>query len=532
MVPLVEQPWLTVASVLSLITVLAIGLWSGGRTRTAKDFFVAGRSVGLWVIAMATMTAAFSGFVFLGGPGLTYQIGVASLFIVVPVGFTSGLLCWLLAKRLRLLAEVEEVFTIPDALMCRFNSKMTTALGSVAILIGTIGYLGAQLLALGILIETLLGTRHLFGERSLLIAMAIGLGILLFYSVLGGMVAGVYTDLVQGAVMLVGSLLVFGQALKVGGGLQGMTSSILASDGMEGFFEPFGHVSFSVALGFFFVFGIGVLGQPQMVHKFLMLERVEQLRWMPLVLGGSQVVCLLIWVGIGLVVPALVAEGRLAPLDNPDGATLQFLLGFVPDALAGVVIAAALAAIMSTADSLLNIGAAVLVRDLPRVWGRPVQRQLAAGRVATVILALFAATLALGYGDLIALLGTFAFGTLAAALAPTLAAGMSWSRVSHVAASASIATGLVVNLGLEVLTRAEALPPVMARQLGGSAIPSAVALAASFSVLGLVTWMRRDRSDELSGQSARSSSCDREAYGRPDAASVEFDVESTPDLLR
>ena len=497
MVPLVEQPWLMVASVLSLVAFVAIGLWSARRTRTAEDFFVAGRNIGLWVTAMATMTAAFSGFVFLGGPGLTYRIGIASLFIVVPVGFTSGLLCWLLAERLRLLAEVEDVFTIPDALSCRFENRLTTGLGSVAILIGTVGYLGAQLLALGILLETMLGTRHLFGDNSLPIAMAIGLGILLFYSVIGGMVAGVYTDLMQGAVMLVGSLLVFGQSLRVGGGLRGISSSILASDGMTGFFEPFGRVPFSVALGFFFVFGVGVLGQPQMLHKFLMLERVEQLRWMPLVLGGSQVVCLLIWIGIGLAVPALVAEGRLAPLDNPDGATLQFLVGFVPDALAGLVIAAALAAIMSTADSFLNIGAAVLVRDLPRLLGRPLARQLVAGRIATVILGLFAAWLALVYGDLIALLGTFAFGTLAAALAPTLAVGMSWSRVSHTAASASITTGLIVNLGLEALARIEALPPAATRLLSGFAVPSAVALAASFSVLGLVTWVGKDGRDDL-----------------------------------
>jgi Na+/proline symporter len=234
-----------------------------------------------------------------------------------------------------------------------------------------------------------------------------------------------------------------------------------------------------------------------MVHKFLMLKRVDQLKWMPLVLGGSQVVCLLIWVGIGLVVPALVAAGRMAPLENPDGATLQFLLGFVPEALAGVVIAAALAAIMSTADSFLNIGAAVLVRDVPRLLGRPVRRQLAAGRVATVILALFAASLALGYGDLIALLGTFAFGTLAAALAPALAVGMSWSRVGPMAASASIATGLVVNLGLEIWTRVQTVPEGASGALHGFAIPSAVALAASFSVLGLVTWLGEERAEAL-----------------------------------
>ena len=497
MPPLFDQPWLIAVTVLSLATIVGIGLWSRSRTRTAADFFVAGRDIGLWVLAMATMTTAFSGFVFLGGPGLTYSIGIASLFIIAPVGFTSGLLCWVLAKRLRLLAEVEEIFTIPDALQSRFGSKMTTALGSVAVLIGSIGYLAAQLLALGILLESLLGTRDLLDAWSLPVALALGCGILVFYSVLGGMVAGVYTDLVQGSLMLAGSVLVFGQTLSIGGGLQGMASSILASDGMAGFFAPFGRVSFSVALGFFFVFGVGVLGQPQMVHKFLMLRRVEQLRWMPLVLGGSQVVCLLIWVGIGLVVPALVASGRMAPLHSPDDASLQFLLGFVPEALAGLVIAAALAAIMSTADSFLNIAAAVLVRDLPRLLDRPLERQLAAGRLATVVVALVAATLAIGYGDLIALLGTFAFGTLAAALAPALAVGMSWSRVGPAAATASIVTGLVVNLGLEIATRSRFVSGALADALSGIAIPSAVALAASLSVLGLVTWLGRDRSGSL-----------------------------------
>jgi Na+/proline symporter len=497
MPPLFEQPWLAAASALSLAAVLAIGLWSASRTHSAKDFFVAGRRIGLWVVAMATMTAAFSGFVFLGGPGLTYRIGVASLFIIVPVGFTSGLLCWVLAKRLRLLAEIDEVFTIPDALNSRFDNRLTTALGSLAILIGTIGYLGAQLLALGILLESLLDTPVLFGAWSLPVALAIGLTILLFYSVMGGMVAGVYTDLVQGAVMLIGSLLVFDQAMRIGGGIHGITSSILSSGAMTGFFEPFGRVSFSAAVGFFFVFGVGVLGQPQMVHKFLMLERVDQLRLMPLVLGASQVVCLLIWVGIGLVVPALVAEGRMAPLDNADGATLRFLLDFVPDAMAGLLVAAALAAIMSTADSFLNIGAAVLVRDLPRLFGRPIRRELAAGRAATVLLALFAASLALGYGDLIALLGTFAFGTLAASLAPVLAVGFSWPRVGPMAASASIATGLVVNLGLEIWTRAQAVSGNGSVALSGVAVPSAVALAASFSVLMLSSWAVGERADVI-----------------------------------
>jgi Na+/proline symporter len=474
-----------------LALTIVVGIWAARRTRTAKDFFIAGQRVGLLVIAMATMSAAFSGFVFLGGPGLTYRIGVGSLFIILPVGFTSGLLCWVVGRRLRLLASAREVYTIPDALECRYRSRLTSALGALAVVVGTIGYLGAQILALGLLIEAIFGTREALGPWSLVVAMVVGMAVVLFYSIAGGMMAGVYTDLLQGGVMLLAAVAVFGHALQVGGGAAEIIGSIAGSEHFAGMLRPFGSVSVMTALGFFFVFGVGVLGQPHMLHKFYMLRDARQLKWMPLVLGASQTVCLLIWVGVGLTVPALVAEGRMLPLDRPDDATMRFLLDFTPDLVAGLALAGALAAIMSTSDSFLNIGAAALVRDLPRLVGRPIQRQLLWGRVATAGVAVAATGLALAYGDLIALLGTFAFGTLAAALAPALAVGLNWSRVTAAAATASIATGLGLNLALELLQR-QRLVPGLGGPLVEGVLPPAVALAGSFVVLFGITWLRGD----------------------------------------
>lgn len=474
-----------------LALTIVVGIWAARRTRTAKDFFIAGQRVGLLVIAMATMSAAFSGFVFLGGPGLTYRIGVGSLFIILPVGFTSGLLCWVVGRRLRLLASAREVYTIPDALECRYRSRLTSALGALAVVVGTIGYLGAQILALGLLIEAIFGTREALGPWSLVVAMAVGMAVVLFYSIAGGMMAGVYTDLLQGGVMLLAAVAVFGHALQVGGGAAEIIGSIAGSEHFAGMLRPFGSVSVMTALGFFFVFGVGVLGQPHMLHKFYMLRDARQLKWMPLVLGASQTVCLLIWVGVGLTVPALVAEGRMLPLDRPDDATMRFLLDFTPDLVAGLALAGALAAIMSTSDSFLNIGAAALVRDLPRLVGRPIQRQLLWGRVATAGVAVAATGLALAYGDLIALLGTFAFGTLAAALAPALAVGLNWPRVTAAAATASIATGLGLNLALELLQR-QRLVPGLGGPLAEGVLPPAVALAGSFVVLFGITWLRGD----------------------------------------
>jgi len=487
-VPILHRPLLVATALVYLLVNLAIGLWALRRTRTPKDFWIAGQGIGVLTTGLVTMAAAFSGFVFLGGPGLTYRIGLTSLFINLPIGFTSALLGWTVAKRLRLLAEVREVYTIPDALLCRFGSRVTSGTAAAAILVGTVGYLGTQLLALGRLLEAVLGLSPGAG-------VAIGLAVLLFYSVAGGALAGVYTDLFQGTLMILAAIAVFWCAMDVAGGLPGITASIAGSPRFgRQFLEPFGKTPVLTALGFYFVFGIGVLGQPQMLHKFFMIKDPRRLRWMPLTLGSSQILCLLIWLGLGLAVPALVAQGRLPALAQPDDAAPLFLLNFAPEMITGLAVAGILAAIMSTADAFMNIGSAVLVRDLPKALGRRVQRELLWGRLATVAVTLAAAGLAFVYDDLIALLGTFAFGTFGAALAPTLAVGLNWQRVTARAATASIATGTLLNLLLEFLGKQKLFPALPKPPLPPGALPTAISLAASFTVLLCVTALDRRRS--------------------------------------
>jgi Na+/proline symporter len=487
-VPLLDRPWIVVWTLAYFAVVLGIGAWSLSRTRSARDFWVAGQRLGVITTALVTMAAAFSGFVFLGGPGLTYGIGVTSLFINLSVGFTSGLLGWTVAKRLRLLAEVREVYTIPDAVLCRYRSRLASGTAAAAILLGTVSYLGVQLLALGRLIEPVLGLRELTGRWSPALAIAIGLAILLSYSVAGGMMAGAYTDLFQGSLMIVAACVVFYYAMAAGGGLGGIARSLAGSPRFgRAFLEPFGRAPVMTGLGFFFVFGIGVLGQPHMLHKFYMLRDPRRLRWFPLTLALSQILCLLIWLGVGLAVPALVAAGKLPPLAHADDAAPLFLLRFTPEAVAGLAIAGILAAVMSTADGFMNIGAAILVRDLPRACRRRIGNELLWGRVATVAVTCGAAALAYSYGDLIALLGTFAFGTFGAALAPALAVGLNWRRVPAAAATASIATGAGANLALELLARQTWFPALPKPPLPPGVLPAAVSLAASFTVLFAVT---------------------------------------------
>jgi len=466
------SPWAAAIAAASLASMLVIGAIAARRTRSARDFFIAGQRVGLVVTGITTMSAAFSGFVFLGGPGLTFSLGIGSLFIVLPLGFTATMLCWTVGRRLRDLAAAGEVYTVPDALLARFGSRRVAGLGALAVAAGSIAYLGLQLRALGVLV----GSVFDLGPG---VALAIGAAVIVAYGAAGGMVAGVWTDLAQGVLMLVAAVAVFVLALSVAGGPAGIASAIAGADAFgRPFLEPLGRVPAATAFGFFFVFGVGVLGQPQMLHRFYMLRDTRHLGYLPLVLGGSQAACVLIWVGIGFAVPALVARGALVAPAHPDEATPAFLLAFAPDTVAGLAWAGALAAIMSTADSFANIGSAALVRDLPRALGRPLVNELPWGRAAIFGVVAAAALLAAFHGALIARLGTFAFGTFGAALAPAVVLGLAWPRVDARAAGASVATGLVLSVGLELA------PPGL---LQPGVLPAAVALAASFAVLVVAT---------------------------------------------
>lgn len=449
-----------------VVGIAGVAVWAARRTRTPRDFFIAGQSIGLWVIAMATMSAAFSGFVFVGGPGLTYRIGVSSLFIFLPIGFTGGLLCWVVAPGLRALAVDSDVYTIPDAVRARYGGRAAPASAAIAILLGSVAYLGAQVLAAGRVLEWVLGTRETLGVWSLPVAIAVGLAVVLAYSAAGGMLAGVYTDVLQGGLMMVAAAGLFTVAVRAAGGPAAILEAVAASERFGPMFtHPTAGAGVYTALGFFFVFGIGVLGQPHMLHKFFMIEDPIKLRWLPWVLGASQAACVLVWLGIGFAVPALVARGRVPPLTTPDDAALVFLAGFVPDLLAGVALAGIAAAVMSTSDSFLNLAAAAVVRDLPGALGRKPRNELRAGRAATVVIGLAAGVVAVAWDDLVALIGTLAFGTLAAALVPTIAIGLHWRRATARAATASIAVGVVANLALEAADPPRVLPGAAALAL-------------------------------------------------------------------
>ncbi len=442
LVPPLARPTVIGVAILYFAGVAAISVWAARRTRTAGDFFLAGQGIGLWALAIAAMAATLSGFIFVGGPGLVYTIGMGAVFIVMPATITNSMTAWVLAKRMRLLGEARGLLTIPDAIGARYRSRAAQGLAAVAMLIAIVGYMATNILALGLVIDAIFGI-------GLAPSIWIGMLVTLAYTVSGGILAGIYTDLLQGALMAAASALVFVYALEAGGGMAAMSATILASD--PAFLGPWGKLTPLAALSFFFVFGLGVLGQPHVVHKFYMLRDPRRLRWYPLLMTLALVVTLLIFFGVGLVTKTLVLRGELPPLATPDAATPTFLLGYTPLLLAALVFSGVAAAIMSTVNSFMNVGAAALTHDLPVAFGFRVANELRWGRIWTVVIAIAAAVIAQLSGTLVAFLGIFGWGLFASTLVPALAIGLNWRRATRAGAIASIASGLVITLTLETL---------------------------------------------------------------------------------
>ncbi len=434
---------------------VGFGLWALRRTRSTRDFFMAGRQIGVMVAGLAIFSSTLSGFGFVGGPGLVYSMGMSSMWMVVCASMGFCLSFFLLAKRLRLFAEARETVSLPDAVCARYGSETSRLLTALAILLGVMGYLATQILAMATVLQSILERTELFSGVGLIGCVAISSAVLVFYCVTGGIIASVYTDLVQGGVMVVAALLVFVTALyAVDGGAAGAVQIIMRDDPEA--MGPWGTLGMMGCLSWYFMFALGGCGQPHIVTKFMMSKSVADARKVLPVTVGSFVLAALLWISIGLAMRALVRAGVPPELSNADAAAAEFLQTYAHPVLAGVVFAGLFAAIMSTADGFLNIGAAAVVHDIPTALrGRSLSNELLSARVATVVIALAAALFALysHYENerLVALLGAFGWGTFAAALVPTVAIGFNWKRATATAANTAIVASLTINFGLELL---------------------------------------------------------------------------------
>jgi len=437
------------AVVVYMVFCVVTGLWAMRRTHNSSDFFIAGRGLGPIVVALALFSSTLSGFGFVGGPGLVYSIGVSSFWMVVisSTGYAIGF--FLVAKRIRMIAELRDCISLPDIVAARYGSQAVRFMIAITIVLGVMGYLATQILAMAVVMQAILSGTEMFANIGLVTCVVISSAVLIFYCVTGGIIASVYTDVVQGGIMIVaGSLILFTAMNVFDGGIQEATSIILADDGEAAM--PYGAAGIMASLGWFFVFGLGLAGQPHLITKMMMNKNISDNRSiLPMSLFGY-VMAALLWISIGIVMRAAVIDGVVPPLALPDDAASVFLSVFANPLLAGVVFAGLFAAIMSTSAAFLNIGTAAIIHDIPKaIRGESVENELFWARVVTVILAIVAASFALysHFQDatLVAILGAFGWGTFAASIFPVVAVGLNWKGATVAGAVTAISAALLIN---------------------------------------------------------------------------------------
>jgi len=448
---------------------VGVGIWAMRRTKSTKDFFMAGRNLGFMVTGLAIFSSTLSGFGFVGGPGLVFEFGSSSLWMIVcsVIGFSMSF--HLLGKRLRLFAELKDSISLPDVVASRYNSELARFLMGLVIFLGVIGYLGAQISAMTVVLKDILDSVDFLPIVPEMACMAISVAILVFYCVTGGIVASVYTDLVQGGIMVVAAVLVFYAALgsfqkhaeingdtelaaqyEEEGGVTTVVKTVMEDDAET--VGPWGAYGMFMCVTWFFVFGIGGAGQPHVITKMMMTKNIGDTKKVLAVSVIGYTFSALLWISIGFVIRAHMLKENLAPMDSADQAASTFLQTFAHPMLAGIVFAGLFAAIMSTADGFLNVGAAAVVHDMPKaIIGRPLKNELLSARIATLVIAVGAA-LFTQYSpqQLVALLGTFGWSTFAAAIVPVVAIGFNWKRGTALAANSAMIISLVIIFGFEL----------------------------------------------------------------------------------
>jgi Na+/proline symporter len=430
-----SDPIVVVMMLVTIGVTMGIGIHSYWSAKTQQQYFAYGGELRWFVMGLATYSTIMSGFGFVGGPGLVYSIGSTSLWMTFAAALGIPLSFLLLGRRLRALAG-PEVITIPDAIhKCYGGSQAARFSVAVCILLGIVAYLGSQILAAAVVLQDVFGSGF---ETAFFVALAV----VATYPLIGGIVAGIRTEVFQGAVMLAASMMICYVALASGGGMARITANVASAN--QALVSPWGAASAMTALGYLFVFTVGNPGMPHSVSRFLMLKNADQLKRSLLLALSAYMLGSLLWMLLGFTVRAHVAVGDLAPLAAPDQAAPAFLNNYTPSWLAGVALAGLMSAILSTASIFLNVGAACLTRDIPMALGRPLGHPVFWARVWTAVLALASAAVALYSRELVALLGAIGYGLHAAGIAPALILGLWWPRAT---ASAVVASGIVTVAG-------------------------------------------------------------------------------------
>jgi len=414
---------------------IGVGLWARGRNRDVQDFFLAGRGLGAWVAAISASASSSSAWTLLGVSGAAYAWGLPALWIF-PATVGGFLLNWVwVAPRLQRLAATEQAVTLSEVVAPASTGDLRRIILRAAALIVVFCftfYIASQFEAAGKAFESVFG---LSKSTSILI----GATIVLVYTLLGGFWAVSVTDSIQGLLMAVAALLLPVAALAAVGGFGPLLAGLAAAGNAGSPIIAGGLVTVSFVFGLMGI-GLGYPGQPHVVNRFMALRNDEALRQ-----GRIIALAWAVLVYAGMLLLGLCSRVLFSDLGDSEQVLFRAATELLPSVIAGVMLAAVLSAIMSTADSQLLVAASAISYDW-NLAGRSGAKGLTGTRRTVFVVLVMATVLALVWRADIFSRVLFAWSAAGSAFGPVLIMRLAGREVSPGATLAAMLLGFSLTV--------------------------------------------------------------------------------------
>ncbi|HET7580116.1 MAG TPA: sodium/proline symporter PutP [Bacillales bacterium] len=419
-----------------MVGMLAIGYWSYRKTSTLSDYMLGGRGLGPWVTALSAGASDMSSWMVMGLPGALYATGLSSAWIAIGLTIGAYVNYLVVAPRLRTYTEIaNDSITIPDFMENRFGDKSNVLrlVSGIIILIFFTLYVSSGMVAGGKLFDSAFGLSYHAG-------VFITAAVVVAYTLFGGFLAVSTTDFVQGCIMFVALVMVPFVAVTHVGGTDNAIHIINSIDPTR--LDLFKGATTLGIIGFF-AWGLGYFGQPHIVVRFMAIKSAKELKaaryinitWMGIGLLGAM--------AVGLLGIAYFAQHG-GKLDDPETVLIQFADIFFNPYITGFILAAILAATMSTVSSQLLVSSSAVTEDFYKTFFRrnASEKELVfVGRAAVLAVAIVAVLLSINPNETILNIVGQAWAGFGSAFGSVILVGLHWKRMTRWGALAGMIVG-------------------------------------------------------------------------------------------
>ena len=485
--------WYVFASFVGyLLVMLGIGFFFSSRQTSLDDYYLGGRRMNKWVVALSAQASDMSGWLLMGLPGAIFVGGFSEAWIGIGLLIGTYLNWKIVAYRLRCYSQkCGDSITIPDFICNRFRDKLGVSriVAALIILVFFTFYTASGFVSAAKLFTSTFGvpeTVSLFGSQvsGYSLCLWIGAVVVVSYTLLGGYMAVCWTDFIQGTLMFVAIVLIPAIVVCDAGGFAATVDKLNEINPylQSLFTNAFTHKAAGlVGLVSCMAWGLGYFGMPHILVRFMSIGNPAEVKgsrriamsWVTISLGAAVV--------IGLVFHLYLQQHRLTLADVGGDPEKMFMVmingifssGFAARLFAGILLSAIMAAIMSTADSQLLVSASSFTNDLYKIVFRKKASNtelIRVSRITVGVVALVAVCMSMNtesdFFKVVMKMVSFAWAGFGASFGPVILLALFWRRTTLAGAIAGMASGaatcFIWKFGLSANPALVAAHPVFA----------------------------------------------------------------------